>query len=536
MTVDRPPEYRQIGGHRILARLGEGGQGAVYLGESPDGRRAAIKLLHPWLADDPDTRRRFLREAEVAASVATFCTARVLGTGLVDERPYIISEYVPGPSLDALVKRDGPRAGGGMERLAVSTLTALASIHGAGIVHRDFKPANVVLGPEGPVVIDFGIARAVGNMTTNVQLAGTPAYMPPEQFTDSPLTPASDMFSWAGTMVFAATGRSAFPASTVPAVLHAILHDQPDVSGVPESLRPMVIACLAKDPAARPSAARLLRELTGGAATPNEGRPGNGHTLVDAGAAPTSPSAVRRRPAGLKIAVLAVSAALLVAAGVLVVPTWFRGAPPLKPGGASLDLAALPQVDATDRFGGDTSRQYAAYRPSPGEGAPAIAVGGGRFSASGAAPYFGMVAGPGALSSDQAVSVLTAGTFTGSGQPEDSVFVGWVKDGDNYLTAWYNNSRKSTGFDLRVGGRFRKAPTEIPLTLGQGDRFALLLTGDTVTSYAEHAGRWRRLHTASVAGVLGTAQVRRQYRYGFGLRATTGTLAVTATEGRSLPS
>jgi hypothetical protein len=133
----------------------------VYLGESPERVRVAIKVLHARLAADPKVRRRFLREAEVAASVAAFCTARVICIGMLGERPYIVSEYVPGPSLDALVKSDGPRSGSGLERLAVSTLTALASIHRGGIVHRDFKPGNVILGTEGPVVIDFGIARAL---------------------------------------------------------------------------------------------------------------------------------------------------------------------------------------------------------------------------------------------------------------------------------------------------------------------------------------------------------------------------------------
>ncbi|MEV0379442.1 serine/threonine-protein kinase [Nonomuraea sp. NPDC050643] len=527
MTVHRALEYRQLGDHRILARLGEGGQGTVYLGESPGGGRVAIKVLHARYAGDPETRRRFLREAEVAASVAAFCTARVLGTGVVDERPYIVSEYVPGPSLDELVKRDGPRTGSGLERLAVSTLTALASIHAAGVVHRDFKPGNVILGPEGPVVIDFGIARALDHVTSNAQVAGTPSYMPPEQFTDQPLTPASDMFSWAGTMVFAATGRTAFPGSTVPAILHAILYDKPDLSGVPAPLRPLVLACLAKDPAARPAAARLLRDLTGG-----ELPPAGGHTLVVPVA--TEPVA-RRRSRGVKVAVASVAAALLATAGVLVVPSWLDGrsqAVRLVPG-ASLDLAALPTVEVSDQFADDTSRRYATYRPFPDENLPAITVGGGRFSGGGTGPFFGMVAGPKALSSDQAVSVLTTGAFAGSGQFEDSVFVGWVKDGDNYLTAWYNNTRKSTGFDLRVGGEFRKAPDEIPLTLNPGDRFALLLTGGTVTSYAEHAGKWRRLHTASIGDALATEQARQQHRYGFGLRGTTGTISLTRAEGRN---
>ncbi|WP_204042981.1 serine/threonine-protein kinase [Acrocarpospora phusangensis] len=255
----------QVSGYRVVKQLGEGSQGSVYLGEAPDGTQVAIKMLHSCFAADPVVRMQFRREAEIAASVATFSTARVLETGFAEERPYIISEYVPGPSLLELVKRDGPRTGGGLERLAVTTLTALASIHTAGVVHRDFKPGNVIMGPEGPVVIDFGIALAVDADTSGIGPAGTPAYMSPEQFADQPLMPTSDMFSWAGTMVFAATGRPAFSESTLPATVNAILHTEPDLSGLPDRLRRLVAACLVKDPAARPEAVDVLCDLVGGA-------------------------------------------------------------------------------------------------------------------------------------------------------------------------------------------------------------------------------------------------------------------------------
>ncbi|GAA0419290.1 hypothetical protein Acor_28990 [Acrocarpospora corrugata] len=247
----------------MVKHLGEGSQGTVFLGESPDGGQVAIKIMHHCLAADPHVRNRFQREAEIAASVATFSTARVLETGFAEDRPYIISEYVPGPSLEELVDKDGPRTGGGLERLAVTTLTALASIHSAGVVHRDFKPGNVIMGPEGPVVIDFGIALALDTAGTT-EPAGTPAYMSPEQFADQAIAAASDMFSWAGTMVYAATGRPAFSESTVPATLNAIFHAEPDLSGIPEPLAQLVAACLAKDPAARPSAVEVLCDLVGG--------------------------------------------------------------------------------------------------------------------------------------------------------------------------------------------------------------------------------------------------------------------------------
>ncbi|SDL28940.1 serine/threonine-protein kinase [Nonomuraea jiangxiensis] len=259
----RPGDPLRVAGYRVVKRLGEGGQGTVFLGQAPGGARAAIKMLHSNVAGDSQVRQQFWCEAEIAARVATFSTARVLETGFAGERPYIVSEYVPGPSLEELVRADGPRTGSGLERLAVTTLTALASIHATGVVHRDVKPANVIMGPEGPVVIDFGIARAANTAAEESGPVGTPAYMSPEQFDARPLTPASDLFSWAGTMVFAATGRPAFAASTVPATLHAIAYAEPDLSGVPEPLRRLVAACLAKDAAARPTAGEALCDLIG---------------------------------------------------------------------------------------------------------------------------------------------------------------------------------------------------------------------------------------------------------------------------------
>ncbi|MBA2888822.1 serine/threonine-protein kinase [Nonomuraea soli] len=259
----------------MTAVLGRGGQGTVYLGRGSSPEQVAIKVLHAGAAADENARRRFLREAEAARQVAPFCTARVLDTGLVGDQPYIVSEHIPGPSLDRLVRTEGPRSGSGLERLAVATLTALAAIHRAGIIHRDFKPHNVIMGPEGPVVIDFGIAR-VTDQTATHSVMGTPVYMAPEQFGGAPITPAADLFSWASSMVYAATGQQAFRGDTFPVIMHAILTREPDLSAVPRQLRPALTACLAKDPAARPSAAALLRRLTGDeppAAHPTAGMP-----------------------------------------------------------------------------------------------------------------------------------------------------------------------------------------------------------------------------------------------------------------------
>lgn len=194
-----------------------------------------------------------------------------------------------------------------------------------------------------------------------------------------------------------------------------------------------------------------------------------------------------------------------------------------------LDLGAFPQVDVADDFAADTSARYTVYRPFGGEAEPQITVGGGKLAASGSAPYFGMVAGPAPLPDGDAVSVLTAGSFAGTGQPEDSVFVGWVKDADNYVTAWYNHTRKQSGINVRVDGRFLDTPGDAAVTLEPGDRFALALSGTAITSYAETDGVWRELRTADLGGPLD----REGYRYGFGLRGSSGTITLAGVEGRS---
>lgn len=248
------PEW--IGHYRVLRSLGRGGQGAVYLAAAPNGAHVAVKLLHD--LGDEFARTRFAREVDAARRVATFSTARLLDVSVTPDQAYIVSEFVAGPSLEQLVRDQGPRDEDSLTRLALATAGALAAIHKAGIVHRDFKPSNVLIGSDGPRVIDFGIARSLDHSTMTGKMSGTPPYMSPEQLSGSPVGPPSDVFSWAVTMTFAATGRPAFGEDTVPAVFNRVLNLHPDLSPLPRSLRGIVGAALAKSPADRPTAAEIM--------------------------------------------------------------------------------------------------------------------------------------------------------------------------------------------------------------------------------------------------------------------------------------
>jgi serine/threonine protein kinase len=269
-----------LDGYRLVARLGEGGQGRVYLALNGSGERVAVKALHPDLLSDPFARKQLADEVAAARRVPSFCTARLLDSRLVGRIPYLVTEFVDGPSLADHVRRAGPLPEGELARLAASTLTALITIHSAKVVHHDIKPGNVLLGPDGARLVDFGIATAVGTQSAGADspygVLATPAFMAPEQLGPGASTPASDVFAWAATMTFAATGRSPFHAPEQKALLYRLEKMDPDLAGVPVGIRPLLRICLAKDPALRPSAqqalARLLTDLQPAADT----RPGSG--------------------------------------------------------------------------------------------------------------------------------------------------------------------------------------------------------------------------------------------------------------------
>ncbi|MDN3355016.1 serine/threonine-protein kinase [Actinomadura sp. DC4] len=262
-----PGDPASLGQYEVVGKLGEGGQGAVYLGRSPSGQHVAIKLLHAQMNSDSSARTRFAREVEAAQKVSPFCTAQVLDYDLHGRPPYIISEFIDGPPLYDVVIQEGAFQGASLERLAIGTATALAAIHEAGIVHRDFKPNNVLLASDGPRVVDFGIARSVDSQQSSVtatgMVVGTPGYLAPEQLTGEPLTAAVDIFAWGATMVFAATGHSPFEAETLPVIINRILNEQPDLSRLTGTMRELVGMALDKDPRRRPAAHQLLLRLLG---------------------------------------------------------------------------------------------------------------------------------------------------------------------------------------------------------------------------------------------------------------------------------
>jgi Serine/threonine protein kinase len=254
-----PP--RRFGPYLLLDKLGAGGQGTVYLARHPDGSQVALKMLHQQLSEKE--RESFIREVSALQRVPSYSTARVIDAGVMDGCAYIVSEYVDGPSLQRRVQESGPLSADSLIRLAIATSGALAAIHRAGIVHRDFKPANVLLAPDGPRVIDFGVAKALDQVTTTAGVKGTPLYMSPEQINGEPVTPASDMFSWASTMIYGGTGRVAFAGSNPYQVLHQIMSMEPDLSGLPGPLIRPVAACLDKNPRNRPQAAEIISAITG---------------------------------------------------------------------------------------------------------------------------------------------------------------------------------------------------------------------------------------------------------------------------------
>ncbi|WP_138905575.1 serine/threonine-protein kinase, partial [Streptomyces albidochromogenes] len=265
---------RELGPYRLLARLGAGGMGRVYLARSPGGRTVAVKVVRQDLATDQAFRQRFRHEVDIARAVSGRHTAPVVDAAPDAPLPWLATAYVLGPDLTDVVASHGALPEPTVRALGAGLAAALQEIHAAGLIHRDLKPSNVLLAPDGPRVIDFGIARAVdgSRMTRTGVVVGSPGYMPPEQALGKDVGTAGDVFSLGAVLAFAATGRSAFGDLAPAAMLYQVVHEEPDLAGVPPMLTGLIRACLAKDPAGRPSPAEILQSLAPG---------GTGEVLAD---------------------------------------------------------------------------------------------------------------------------------------------------------------------------------------------------------------------------------------------------------------
>ncbi|MET7642301.1 serine/threonine-protein kinase [Streptomyces sp. NPDC005426] len=259
----------RIGGYVVERELGAGGMGVVYLARSRGGRAVAVKVARAELATDPHFRERFRAEVEAARSVGGFHTAPVVDADPAAAAPWLATAYVPGPTLAALVAAEGPMGEARLRQLGAALAEALAAIHGCGLVHRDLKPGNIIMAADGPRVLDFGIARALEStrLTATGMAFGTPGFLAPEQAQGQEVSGAADVFAL-GAVLVAAAGGSAFGAGTPMGMMYRSVHEAPDLAAVPEGLRPVVAACLAKEPGRRPTPEGLLDLFVPGDAVP----------------------------------------------------------------------------------------------------------------------------------------------------------------------------------------------------------------------------------------------------------------------------
>jgi len=335
------PEF--LGPYRLHGRVGTGGMGVVYLAESPEGRQVALKLIRAELTKDPAFRARFRREVVASQKVSGICTAKYIDAELDGPQPYVVTEYIEGGNLADYVADHGPLRNDQLVGLAVGLAEAVVAMHAAGVIHRDLKPSNVLMAPDGPKVVDFGIAQSVdGSTLTEVGLiVGSPSCMAPEQANGGRTTSATDVFAWGATVGFAATGRSPFGDGRPETVLYRVVHEEPDLRGIDPKLKPIVAATLAKDPTERPAADKLLVSVVQNTLSGSQAPGGNvaSTTLVldrtwRHGVA-KAPSRWHRRKSRRKRAVW-VGASIVVLVSMLVTVVVFAQ-PLISPKGVSID-------------------------------------------------------------------------------------------------------------------------------------------------------------------------------------------------------
>ena len=300
-----------VGPYQLTAVLGSGGMGRVYLAHSPSGRRVAIKVIQADLVQESEIRQRFAREVAASRAVSGFFTAGIVDADLHADPPWLVTTYIPGPSLRSAVGQVGPLPMTSVRAIGAALAEALSAIHAVGLIHRDLKPGNILLASDGPRLIDFGISALTGSHTITRlgTIMGSPGYMSPEQIEGKAFGPPTDVFALGAVLVFAVTGMDPFGGDSVPSMLYKTVHAPPDLSRVPDELLPLLTSCLHKDPARRPDLRAVLREFTSGqnlasmfapgwlpAALTRDGDPVG---MVLPAAAPTTPAHLARAPTTL---------------------------------------------------------------------------------------------------------------------------------------------------------------------------------------------------------------------------------------------
>ncbi|WP_454858726.1 serine/threonine-protein kinase [Promicromonospora soli] len=378
-----PNDPQELGGYPLLGRIGAGGMGVVYLAETRTGRKLALKAILKEFVQDPDFRTRFRREAAAAMKVRGRFLATLIDADPDAEQPWLAIEYVEGPSLTAVVQARGPLPEPDVRTMLAGVAEALRAVHAVGIVHRDLKPSNILLGQDGPFVIDFGIAQASDStaLTRTGLKVGTPSFMAPEQIRGSLATPAADVWALGAVALYAATGQRAFGEGDTTVVYYRVVHEAPDLSACPAWLLPLVEACLSKDPDARPGLQEVIDFLNGispdhrtattkivpGPGVPDAPLDDDATTLRDDDATvlkvPVQPSSeepapepeapAARRWLSRPLTWIAAAAGLLVVGGVttavmLGMPSGSPGADPTASGSASASASAEASPAAID--------------------------------------------------------------------------------------------------------------------------------------------------------------------------------------------
>ena len=427
--------------------------GVVYLAGTGDGDLVAVKVLRPELIGDAELRARFDREVETLQRIQGVCTVRVVDADTGGRKPFLVTEYVDGPSLTEYTDLHGPLDPEMLYGLATGLAEALTAIHAAGVAHRDLKPSNVLLAADGPKVIDFGIAQVMDAtaLTKTGMTVGSAGFMAPEQIRGRAGT-AADIFAWAVTVGYAASGRSPFGSGTSHAIMYRILHEQPDITGIPPLLRPMVAAALDKEPVARPAAVELLAQLTSAPTRPDRGAVLDTQTVLlrtwrpvgVSGEIPIRPAAAarhkgrsRRTPGRALLRPLALSIAVLAAAGVAVAFTLsgHPAADPTRPA-ATLQASAVPAHHRQAAPAPHPEASRTRPRPSASKGRPTRPAQAGTAAAT-ATTAPASAAAPSA----PGLPVLVAGGYSG----RDPGQLTFAANGSNTVTAITWSSWTATG-------------------------------------------------------------------------------------------